>query len=302
MNKEISLWQTSEWEGFQKSLGHCTTRIGSDLLVIIYPLFLGYKYGYIPRSQLKEKDFITKDLNTLAKKKKLIFIRIDPAEEVKIKNLKCRKAHSPQPESTLILNLSQDETELLKQMKRKGRYNISLAEKKGVIVKRAENSDDQELFAAIFHRLNQETTQRDRFCGHDVTYYKKMLKELPMSEIFVAFYENTPIAAAICVYQRKTAIYYYGASGNKHREVMAPYLIQWEAIKEAKKRGCELYDFLGIAPEGSPANHPWQGITEFKSKFGGNIINYPQAQDLIFRPFWYQIYKSVKFIQKLIKK
>src|SRR5690606_18083488 len=227
----------------------------------------------------------------------------DPEETINVpKKYKTRPSHSPQPETTLLLDLHLSESDLLKQMKRKGRYNISLAEKKGVLVKRATTREEQQEFASIFYKLLKETTERDGFAGHGEKYYQTMLAELPMSEIFVAFYDAQPISAAICTYQTERAIYYYGASGNTHRELMGPYLIQWEAIKEAKKRGCKSYDFLGIAPEDAPKTHPWKGITEFKTKFGGQVINFPPAKDIIFHPFLYQLYKLVKQLQKIIKK
>lgn len=303
---ESPLWQTSEWEQFQKTLGMRVTRVGHSLL-LKYPIFFGMRYGYMPRGPVnrdteKPNEFFD-ELKRYAKKKKLLFIRIDPEQEIKIpKKVRTITSHSPQPETTLILDLSKSEEELLKQMKRKGRYNITLAEKKGVKVKRAESIEEQKNYAAIFYRLLKETTQRDNFSGHDEHYYQTMLKELPMSEIFIAYYDDEPVSGAICTYQPSKAIYYYGASGNKHREVMAPYLIQWEAIREAKRRGCESYDFLGIAPESATSDHPWKGITDFKTKFGGAVVQYPQAMDLVYRPLLYKFYKVLKFLQKIIKK
>jgi lipid II:glycine glycyltransferase (peptidoglycan interpeptide bridge formation enzyme) len=299
------LWQTPEWEQFQKSLGHKTTRI-DRFLMLKFPLFAGMRYGYIPRGPVflndEKSDEFFNDLLHYAKKKKFVFVRMDPEKTIPIpKKIPWRKSHSPQPETTLILNLDLSEEDLLKQMKRKGRYNINLAEKKGVIVKRAQNLEEQKEYGSIFFRLLKETTQRDAFTGHDEHYYQSMLKELPMSEIFLAFYNETPVSGAICTFQSEKAIYYYGASSSQYREVMAPYLLQWEAIKEAKKRGCKEYDFLGIAPEDAGPEHPWKGITEFKSKFGGTVVHYPPAQDLIFRPFWYKMYRLMKRIQKMIK-
>ncbi|MDZ4216756.1 MAG: peptidoglycan bridge formation glycyltransferase FemA/FemB family protein, partial [Candidatus Gracilibacteria bacterium] len=121
------------------------------------------------------------------------------------------------------------------------------------------------------------------------------------SEIMVAFNGSDAIAAGIFTYQKHRVIYYYGASSNANRELMAPYLLQWRAIQEAKIRGCGTYDFLGIAPEDATKNHPWKGITEFKQKFGGSVLQYPQARDIIHRPFWYQFFQFAKTIQKLIR-
>ena len=77
---------------------------------------------------------------------------------------------------------------------------------------------------------------------------------------------------------------------------MASYLVQWTAMREAKKRGCKYYDFLGIAPEGV-TNHPWIGVTSFKKKFGGEVTSYPRAKEIVLRPFWYWVYKVYKKVR-----
>ena len=96
-----------------------------------------------------------------------------------------------------------------------------------------------------------------------------------------------------------TAVYYYGASSDEYRNVMAPYLVQWTAIQEAKKRGCETYDFLGVAPPFDGAqdlrddvvDHPWAGVTSFKKKFGGEGVEFSEPFDLVLRPLVYSAYK-----------
>jgi lipid II:glycine glycyltransferase (peptidoglycan interpeptide bridge formation enzyme) len=80
-----------------------------------------------------------------------------------------------------------------------------------------------------------------------------------------------------------TGIYYYGASDYEHRALMAPYLLQWKAMKQCKEAGCTRYDLLGIAPPDAPEDHPWQGISRFKEKFGGEIITYPPERQIILR-------------------
>ena len=116
------------------------------------------------------------------------------------------------------------------------------------------------------------------------------------AQLFLADYNGEVIAGGLFVYLDEWGIYYYGASVNSYRNVMAPYLIQWEAIKEAKRRGCKHYDFLGIAPENAK-NHPWKGVTEFKQKFGGRTVHYPQAKEMVLRPFWYLVYRIYKLIK-----
>ena len=104
------------------------------------------------------------------------------------------------------------------------------------------------------------------------------------------------MAGGIFVYLDEWGIYYYGASDHHYRNVMAPYLVQWEAIREAKKRGCKHYDFLGISPE-DKSHHAWAGVTQFKKKFGGEVVNYPQAKNIVLHKWWYlayQIYKKIR--------
>jgi lipid II:glycine glycyltransferase (peptidoglycan interpeptide bridge formation enzyme) len=78
--------------------------------------------------------------------------------------------------------------------------------------------------------------------------------------------------------------YYYGASSYTHRALMAPYALQWAAMRYYKARGCATYDLLGIAPPDAPPDHPWQGISAFKEKFGGEVVMYPPEQEIVLRP------------------
>ena len=305
-----TLWQSDQWEHFQKTLGHKTMRMGeheTKSLLIVHPLLFGKNYGYVARGPTiadgTELAEFLKALLVTAKKNSLIFTRVDPEMALpRFQYPKTKESHSVQPETTLLLDLSLSDENLLAQMKRKGRYNITLAKKKGIHVEKAKNDWERKHFGHLFYEMLKETSERDDFSSHDERYYQTMLKTLECSEIFMAFYGEEAIAGAICTFLDEKAIYYYGASGNQHRETMAPYLIQWEAILEAKRRGCKTYDFLGIAPEEALEDHPWKGITEFKKKFGGTVVHYPQPIDIIHRPLWYTVYKCLKFLQGLIKK
>ncbi|MBN1494942.1 peptidoglycan bridge formation glycyltransferase FemA/FemB family protein [Candidatus Peregrinibacteria bacterium] len=256
-------------------------------------------------SQKAVQDFLEK-VGGLANKEKAIFLRIEPPfiQDVKegdeyeklIKKNGFRIAHaSHQPVATLIIELTQPLEKILADMKQKGRYNIKLAEKKGVKVYRSTDiQKDTEKFYAIL----KETWNRDEFLGHDKEFYKKMLEVLGSQKhaaLYMAEYKGEPVCGIITTYFGDTATYYYGASSNKYREVMAPYLVQWTAICDAKKAGYKYYDFFGIAPEGAK-KHPWQGVTEFKLKFGGRRIKYVKAREYIFKPLWY---RAMKFVKKL---
>lgn len=128
-------------------------------------------------------------------------------------------------------------------MKQKGRYNIRLAEKKGIRICEVDKTEEN---IHIFYTLMEETTQRDKFSGNTEDYYRIFLNKIPESRLLFAYYKNTVIAAGIFIFHEKFSLYYYGASSGdeEHRKLMAPYLLQWEAIKIAKYLGAESYDFL----------------------------------------------------------
>ena len=253
-------------------------------------------------SEKNLKEFLNK-IREIAKRENAVFLRIEPpfeknTEEGKeykktISRAGFKHAHaSHQPECTLIIDLDQPLEKILAGMKQKGRYNIKIAEKHGVKIN--ESSDVEAYF-----KILEQTLARDKFSGHEQNFYKKILEILGKenhSKMYLAEYKNEIIAGMILTYFKDTAIYYYGASSNKYREVMAPYLLQWTAIKDAKERGYKYYDFLGVAPPDAK-NHPWAGVTDFKLKFGGRVVEYEKAREYIFKPFWYWIIRIVKKIK-----
>jgi lipid II:glycine glycyltransferase (peptidoglycan interpeptide bridge formation enzyme) len=302
--KRRSLWQHPIWDGFQKAVGRKTWIVETDgamALVVQHKMSFGLNWLEVPRGPLFENDenlkMILDKIQQIGKDEKSVFIRLssyepmsagDPSSKVGMttRALKIAK-HDHHPETSLVIDLDQSEEEILAQMKPKGRYNIKVAEKHNVTVSQSKDVE-------AFYNLLQKTGGRDGFSLHPKSYYEDMMESLGDNvQLLLAKYEDQVIAGGIFVYLDEWGIYYYGASDYNFRNVMAPYLIQWEAIKEAKKRECKYYDFLGIAPE-NQKNHPWAGVTEFKKKFGGRIVDYPKAQVMVLRQFWYLLYKLRK--------
>ena len=205
------------------------------------------------------------------------------------------KGANVQPPDTVVLNLAQSEEAILQAMKPKWRYNIRLAEKKGVLVWESDGNEFD-----IFWRLYKETSERDQIAIHSRAYYETFFSETVCSgepevsrKLWIARYNNEPIAAIITLYLDGKATYLYGASSNTHRNVMAPYLLQWKAICDAKAHGCSHYDFYGMSPTDDP-DHAMYGLYRFKTGFGGTIRHYMGCLDIPISALLYRIFSLVE--------
>ncbi len=316
-----SIHQISDWKGFQEKIpgrGHVLgfgVKEDQKIKAVVFCVkmstgFLNKFWWYSargpvfdPKKNKQAGEFLVKEVAKRLKKEGGMFWRFDPyfennpGSKFPESGFKIQKAtQNYQPTDTLEIDLTKSNDQILSEMKRKGRYNINLARKKGVkiVAISAGQFTDQDL--ADFWELNNQTTQRDKFSGHEKSYYEKLLKELKgQAVLFFAEVENKKIATAISTFCGKKAIYYFGASSSdpQVRNLMAPYLLQWEMMQYAKKKNCQTYDFLGIAPEGEK-HHSYAGISEFKWKFGGERKTYMGGQEVVFDRFWYGVYRLVK--------
>lgn len=305
----ISFWQSDFWSNILLASGQAKevffygNSSSSWALVEIRSLWL-WQYGAFSLG-IKEKqvwdDFsdLLSSLKKVLAEKWALFLQIEPIGEIpdlrwQIPDSRFYKAFlTPH---TRVLDLTLPEEDILKQMHEKGRYNIRLAEKRGVIVESAESTKEN---LDIWMKILSETTSRDGFSGNPRQYYEAFLSELQkgnMGGLYFARLENRVIAAAIFVFTPSQAIYYYGASSSlkEDKKHMAPYLLQWHAILEAKKRQIPLYDFLWVADPDDPSD-PLRGVTEFKEKFGGTRVNLPQK--ILFPLSWK--YKSFLLLRKI---
>lgn len=281
---EKSFLQSDEWFDFERRLGRIPQKVnGINIIGHILPLSKSYLYA--PRVD----GFSNRDLNEvkkIAKRENAIFFKLEfenNADGEFLKRNSFIKANNIQPLKTIKLDLTKSEQEILNQMHPKMRYNINLAQKKGITIRRAHNDDD----FVSFWRLVLETAKRDKFKTYSRSYYEQMLKTVGI-ELFIAEYKNNVIAGNIVVFYENQVIYLHGASSYEYRNLMAAPLLQWYQILEAKKLGYKEYDFWGIDET------KWPGVTRFKRGFGGEEITYPGAYDLVFKPFWYKTYKLAK--------
>jgi len=305
--------QSEHWRKFQESVGKKTFLISGDDIyasIITHRLPIVGNYFYIPRGPVAKifnfqfsifNQFLN-DLISKAEKHNAGWIRIEPNSEEELdlirKNLsgrlKIKKSSvDMQPREILMLDISGGEEEILAEMKQKTRYNIRLAEKKGVKIF---VSRDQE-YIDDFIRLVGITAERDKITPHPGGYYRKMFENIPgdILKLYVAEYGGKIIAANIVLFFGGTATYMHGASANAHREVMAPYLLQWHQIQDAKKAGCERYDFGGVD------KNKWPGITKFKTGFVPNVdpVKFLGSYDIILKPGKYNLYRALQKIKRI---
>jgi peptidoglycan pentaglycine glycine transferase (the first glycine) len=293
--------QSYEWGEFQAALGFKVKRIFEETAkgtvaaqVIEQHMPFGKKYYLAPKGPLGSASGPVM-IDTLAKHlPDATFLKIEPASKIK----KALHASERHPEATVLVPLSSNFEETLEGMKPKTRYNIRLAEKKHVTIRTAGVEGFPEFIA-----LMKETALRDGFALHLPNRYQKMLEVLKGGECkaFLAFadFEGTPLAANLMIDSFGVRTYLHGASGNSMRNVMAPYALHAHLMKDASEKGMKAYDFWGIAPPGSPEDHPWAGITRFKLGFGEHVVTMPGTFDVPLSKFWYGLYKTARKMRGL---
>jgi lipid II:glycine glycyltransferase (peptidoglycan interpeptide bridge formation enzyme) len=245
-------------------------------------------------------------LERLAQRERAFFIKIDP-EVVRSWGLEYERV-SPlgsafmrdltgrgwipsdeqiQFRNTVELSLEWTEEQLLAAMKQKTRYNIRLAERKGVVIRPGSPADFPDIVA-----MYQETAARDGFTVRPAAYYLDgwtALYEAGMAQPLVAEADGRPVAAVILVRFGDRVIYMYGASRNEARERMPNHLLQWEGIRWARAQGCRVYDFWGAPDEFTEEDRMW-GVWRFKAGFNGEVVRFVGAWDYPARPLWYRLY------------
>jgi lipid II:glycine glycyltransferase (peptidoglycan interpeptide bridge formation enzyme) len=248
-------------------------------------------------------------LKALAEEEKASFIRIAPIWERNDENKKIFKnlgfGQAPihiHPEVTWELDITPPEEKILMAMRKTTRYLIRRGLKnKDLKVSQSQNIKDLE----IFNQIYQETAKHHKFIPFSFEYLKKEFEAfLPDNQVslFLARYKKETIAGAVIVFWQGRAFYHHGASLKKYPKIPASYLIQWEAICQAKKRDCKLYNFWGIADISSKSSrssrHPWAGLSLFKQGFGGYKKEYLRTQDYILSNKYWLNY----LVEKLRKK
>jgi lipid II:glycine glycyltransferase (peptidoglycan interpeptide bridge formation enzyme) len=220
-----------------------------------------------------------------------------------------RAASDVQPPDSVVVDLDRPAQAVLESMKPKGRYNIRLAAKRGVAVRRAGEAE-----LPVFYGLFQETARRDGIAIHSLAYYRTLFslsreyagaggqgaRARPDVRLYIAGEGGEDLAAIIVLIRGKQAVYLYGASSDRRRNLMAPYALQWKAMEEARAAGCVEYDLFGIPPRDDPG-HPMAGLYRFKTNFGGTVIHRCGSWDYTYKPVVKSFFNAAWGIRKQLR-
>ncbi len=292
--KEKTFLNSWNWGEFQLKQGEKIWRLGvyeSEKLINVF-LVIKIKarrgtFLFVPHGNIIGIEVLIKKLKEIAKEEKAIFIKFAPICERTIENIKIFRdlgfREAPihiHPDLTWELDISIPEDQLLANMRKTTRYliNQGLKNEEIEIIKSKDIKDLKE-----FDKIYTETAIRHHFTPFSENYLEKQFSCFAPDDqivIYLGKHKGEIISSAVMVYWQGTGFYHHGASySHNSNKVPVSYLTQWEAIKEAKARGCVNYNFWGIAPN-EDKNHPWAGLTLFKKGFGGYRKEYVKTQDL----------------------
>jgi peptidoglycan pentaglycine glycine transferase (the first glycine) len=311
--------QSSQWGRLKERFGWRVARVAIEdngqwragAQVLFRPLG-PQTIAYVPKGPVADladteaTQALLEALHRLCRQRRAILLKIEPdlAEDPALAQRLTRLGFRPspqtiQPQCTILLDLTPTPEEILAHMKPKTRYNIRLAGRKGVTVRQGTTED-----LPGFYSLMQITGQRDGFGIHSERYYEtahRLFVPQGLAKLFLATLEDQVLAGIMAFAFGQRAWYMYGASSDEHRNLMPNYLLQWEAIKWARERGCLTYDMWGIPDEEEAvlekeflkrSDGLW-GVYRFKRGFGGQVVHYLGAYDYVYSPLLYRLYNKL---------
>ena len=332
-----------DWQPVAVSLGPSSSPNATALVLRRDIPRTGRRIFYVPRgpildwAQADVARALVERLREQAATQRAVLIKIDPAVPLPAPGVAATLRDlgflpSPdasggfggtQPRTVMKLDIAASPDEIMKGFHQKWRYNVRLAERKGIEVKQNCTRDD----LPIFHELYRVTAARDGFTGRPLAYFQKLWDVLvtrDMAKLFITTYQGQPLSAALCFVLPPQCWYVYGASSNEHRNLMPNHLMQWTMMRWAKERGCTVYDFRGVADVPTPpaaeqaangdgksphgksphdkseagasdaSDNHLEGLNRFKAGFGAHVVQYVGEWDLPLNPQWYWLWTTAR--------
>lgn len=298
-NDEANFLQSWYWGEFHGSLGKTIFRTGfyddktlvGVMLSVVEPAKRG-RYLTVPGGPIIDWDkknlhgVFVSEIKRIAKDEKCIFARVRPQLLENESSLKMFRSLGFVPSPTHLhaqlttqLDITKPEEELMANMRKATRYEIRKGEKIGIKIT---TSQDEKLIKE-FYDLQIETSKRQGFVPFSYEFLKNQFEVFAKNNLALLYraeFGKKVLAEAFIIFYNNEAVYHYGASTDEGRNYPGAYLIQWEAIREAKKRNIKRYNFWGVSPPESK-NHRFAGLSLFKRGFGGEDVSYLPAHDLV---------------------
>lgn len=325
-NPNTHLLQTSEWGDLKSKFNWKVKRIivgNAGAQILFRQLLPGVTIAYIPKGPIGINwdtgnsnntlwIELLREIDAICHKENAFLLKIEPDAWESVEKYRnngnlisqtqaihppdgFRKSdHAIQPQRTLIIDISMEEDLILGRMKQKTRYNIGLARRKNIIIHPSSDVNN-------FFRLMKETGIRDQFFIHDLMYYQSaydLFHPCGYCELLQADSQEVAIAGLMVFAYGNRSWYLFGASSNIHRKQMPSYLLQWEALLWAKRKGCIEYDLWGVPDEGlntleaqfTHRNDGLWGVYRFKRGFGGELSRASDPWDRVYKPLLYNMY------------
>lgn len=318
-HREANFLQSWQWGEFHKSIQNKIFRSGfydeEKLIGVMLSVIENAKRGrYLtvpggPIIDWSDKKVVkdwSEELKRIVKESGCIFVRVRPqlvCNEISKTIFKqkgfTRASFHLHAELTSQLDLAKSEEELLAAMRKSTRYEVKKAINLGIKIEKSTDPDDMKKF----YDLQLETSKRQKFVPFSYRYLYEQFRVFAQEDkvlLYSAYHESKLLAQAFIIFYGQEAVYHYGASTDEGRKFPGAYLIQWEAIKEAKRRGMTRYNLWGVAPE-NQKNHRFYGLSVFKRGFGGVDVEYLHAQDLIINKSRYVINWVVETLRKHLR-
>lgn len=308
--------QSWEWGEFKRLSGVEVVRLGifdRNRMTAAYQLTFhpiprtSYWVGYFPKGPLPNRRML-ETLRQAGLERKAVFVKLEPQVEKQdgeaaIRSLASdfdlRPGRTVFTPHTFLVDLTKSEEELLAAMSQKTRYNVRLAQRRGVTVQ----EDHSDAAFETYLRLTFATAKRQGFYAHDETYHRKMWQVLhltmrgaerePMAHLLTATWKEQVLVVWMVFVFNRVLYYPYGASSDEYRELMASNLMMWEAIRFGKRVGCHTFDLWGsLGPDPDPKD-PWYGFHRFKSGYGGQLVEFVGTSDLVLDAKHYPMFRFV---------